>query len=85
MLSENTSLQFFCDKKTSSCHIKINHQERRTRMGRDNKQGQTNNARSLPQTPKNEKMSPRAAQEEFSRELAELEKLVLKRRGNMKK
>ena len=53
-------------------------------MGRDTKQGQTNNARALPQTPKKEKIPPKVAKEEFSRELAELEKLVLKRRGNLK-
>lgn len=51
-------------------------------MGRDNKQGQTNNASSLPQTPKQEKISARAAQEEFSRELSQLEQLVLERKRN---
>ncbi|MBB5148863.1 MULTISPECIES: YfhD family protein [Ureibacillus] len=53
-------------------------------MGRDNKQGQTNNASSLPQTPKQEKISARAAQEEFSRELSQLEQLVLERKRNKK-
>lgn len=47
-------------------------------MGRDNKQGQSNNKNSLPQTPKNQKIAPNKAKEEFSQELAELEKLVAK-------
>jgi hypothetical protein len=54
-------------------------------MGRDNKQGKTKNAEALPQTPKQEKIPARHAREEFSRELSELEKLVLKRRGKIKK
>lgn len=52
-------------------------------MGRDNKQGKTKNAEALPQTPKQEKIPPEFAQEEFSRELTDLEKLVLKRRGKI--
>lgn len=48
---------FQCDKKIASFPIQINYQERRSNMGRDNKQGQTNNASSLPQTPKQEKIS----------------------------
>ena len=47
-------------------------------MGRDNKQGQSNNKGSLPQTPKNQKMSPQKAKEEFSKELTALEKIVAK-------
>lgn len=75
---------FQCDKKIASFPIQINYQERRSNMGRDNKQGQTNNASSLPQTPKQEKISARAAQEEFSRELSQLEQLVLERKRNKK-
>lgn len=47
-------------------------------MGRDNKQGKSNNKNSLPQTPKNQKIAPNQVKEEFSRELTELEKLVAK-------
>ncbi|MEO4052008.1 YfhD family protein [Solibacillus sp. CAU 1738] len=47
-------------------------------MGRDNKQGKSNNKGSLPQTPKNQKIAPNKVQEEFSQELTELEKLVAK-------
>lgn len=49
-------------------------------MGRDNKQGTSNNKRALPQTPKKEKIPPEIAQEEFSKELAELEQLVNERK-----
>lgn len=47
-------------------------------MGRDNKQGQSNNKSTLPQTPKNEKIAPNHVKEEFSKELAELDKLTAK-------
>lgn len=52
-------------------------------MGRDNKQGQTNNASSLPQTPKQEK-SLLEPQEEFSRELSQLEQLCWKEKETKK-
>ncbi|QPR68676.1 YfhD family protein [Lysinibacillus macroides] len=41
-------------------------------MGRDNKQGQSNNKGSLPQTPKNQKIAPNKVSEEFSKEFMEL-------------
>lgn len=43
-------------------------------MGRDNKQGQSNNKDTLPQTPKNLKIKPSDIQEEFAKEFKELEK-----------
>lgn len=45
-------------------------------MGRDDKVGSSNNARSLPQTPKNQKIKPSAMKEEVAREFAELRKKV---------
>lgn len=47
-------------------------------MGRDNKQGQSNNKGSLPQTPKNQKIAPNKAQEEFSKEFTEIINSVTK-------
>lgn len=47
-------------------------------MGRDNKQGQSSNKGSLPQTPKNQKIAPNKVKEEFSSELMELGKLIPK-------
>ncbi|MCH7323703.1 YfhD family protein [Solibacillus sp. MA9] len=41
-------------------------------MGRDNKQGQSSNKGSLPQTPKNQKIAPNKAKEEFSKEFSDL-------------
>ncbi|MBE1555585.1 hypothetical protein [Sporosarcina limicola] len=41
-------------------------------MGRDNHKGASNNSRSLPQTPKNQKIRPSDMKEEISLELAEL-------------
>ncbi|SDN31958.1 YfhD-like protein [Psychrobacillus sp. OK028] len=43
-------------------------------MGRDNKQGQSNNKDTLPQTPKNLKIKPSDIREEFAKEFEELEK-----------
>lgn len=43
-------------------------------MGRDDHKGASNNAKSLPQTPKNQKIKPGNMKEEMSRELAELTK-----------
>ncbi|HWL24525.1 MAG TPA: hypothetical protein VNR38_12395 [Ureibacillus sp.] len=51
-------------------------------MGRDDSQGKSNNTRSLPQTPKNLKISPNKVHEEFAQELDELEELVKKAKGN---
>ncbi|WP_397538095.1 hypothetical protein [Rummeliibacillus pycnus] len=53
-------------------------------MGRDNKQGKSKNKRSLPQTPKNEKIAPQAAKEETAQELLELESLVAKNKQKNK-
>lgn len=47
-------------------------------MGRDNKQGQSNNKGSLPQTPKNQKIAPNKVKEEFSQELTDLVNSVAK-------
>lgn len=47
-------------------------------MGRDNKQGKSQNKGSLPQTPKNQKIAPNKVSEEFSKEFTELEKIVAK-------
>lgn len=44
-------------------------------MGRDNKQGSTNNSHSLPQTPKRQKIQPRDMKEEMAREFEELSNL----------
>ncbi|MBK3493829.1 YfhD family protein [Viridibacillus sp. YIM B01967] len=49
-------------------------------MGRDNKQGKSQNKSTLPQTPKNQKIAPNKVQEEFSQELADLEKLATKKK-----
>lgn len=43
-------------------------------MGRDNKQGRSNNKDTLPQTPKNQKIKPSNIQQEFAKEFKELEK-----------
>lgn len=50
-----------------------------TIMGRDNHQGASNNKNSLPQTPKNQKITPGDMKEEMSKELAELTKLAPKK------
>lgn len=49
-------------------------------MGRDDKQGSSNNKRALPQTPKNEKVPAERAHEEIADELAELQQLVRERK-----
>ncbi|MED3661653.1 YfhD family protein [Ureibacillus sp. FSL K6-8385] len=55
-------------------------------MGRDNQpQKNSKNAHSFPQTPKQQMIPAHRVNEEFSRELSELEKLVLKRRAKIKK
>lgn len=54
-------------------------------MGRDDSQGKSNNTRSLPQTPKNLKISPNKVNEEFSQELDELGELVRKAKNNTEK
>jgi len=54
-------------------------------MGRDDSQGKSNNTNSLPQTPKNLKISPNKVHEEFAQELDELEELVKKAKNNSKK
>lgn len=41
-------------------------------MGRDNKQGKSQNKGSLPQTPKTQKIAPNKAKEEFSKEFESL-------------
>lgn len=50
-------------------------------MGRDDKKGKSKNKRSLPQTPKNQKIAPNKMREEISRELNELDQFV----GNVMK
>lgn len=45
-------------------------------MGRDDKVGSSNNTRSLPQTPKNQKINPKDMKEEVAKEFAELKKKV---------
>lgn len=52
-------------------------------MGRDDKKGSSHNKDTLPQTPKNEKISPNKIREEFSREIAEIERAA--QRVNRKK
>lgn len=55
-------------------------------MGRDNKQGKSQNKDTLPQTPKNQKIKPNEIQEEFAREFGELElNESMKKRNNRKK
>lgn len=56
-----------------------------THMGRDNKQGQSNNKGSLPQTPKNQKIAPNKASEEFSQEFMELINSVAQNKNKKKK
>lgn len=53
--------------------------ERSFFMGRDNKQGSTNNSRSLPQTPKRQKIQPGDMKEEMAREFEELSNFKPKR------
>ncbi|WP_155592812.1 YfhD family protein [Lysinibacillus cavernae] len=54
-------------------------------MGRDNKQGQSNNKGSLPQTPKNQKIAPNKVSEEFSQEFMELINSVTQSKNKNKK
>ena len=54
-------------------------------MGRDNKQGQSNNKGSLPQTPKNQKIAPNKVSEEFSQEFMELINTVTHNKNKQKK
>ncbi|WP_016994872.1 YfhD family protein [Lysinibacillus boronitolerans] len=54
-------------------------------MGRDNKQGQSNNKGSLPQTPKNQKIAPNKVSEEFSQEFMELINTVTQNKNKQKK
>lgn len=53
-------------------------------MGRDNKQGQSANKGSLPQTPKNQKIAPNKVSEEFSQEFMNMINSVTKE-GKTKK
>lgn len=48
-------------------------------MGRDDSAGKGTNKQSLPQTPKNMKIKPEDVQEEFAKELAELDRSRSKR------
>jgi len=48
-------------------------------LGRDDNKTGGNNARSLPQTPKNQKIKPGDMNEEIAREFAELSSLMPKR------
>ncbi|MGN7118367.1 YfhD family protein [Lysinibacillus odysseyi] len=49
-------------------------------MGRDDKKGSSHNKDTLPQTPKNEKISPNKIREEFSKELVEIAKSASRQR-----
>ena len=51
-------------------------------MGRDDSKSKGTNKRSLPQTPKNQKIAPNKVSEEISNELNELHRLVEKRKNN---
>ncbi|MGE7915418.1 YfhD family protein [Lysinibacillus xylanilyticus] len=53
-------------------------------MGRDNKQGQSANKGSLPQTPKNQKIAPNKVNEEFSQEFMDLINSVTKEKKTKK-
>lgn len=62
-------------KRIDISHIKIERTKgKEIYMGRDNKQGKSNNKDSLPQTPKNLKIKPSDIREEFAKEFKELEK-----------
>ena len=52
-------------------------------MGRDDSKSKGTNKRSLPQTPKNEKIPPNKVREEISKELNELHEQVEKRKNDM--
>ena len=54
-------------------------------MGRDDSKSKGTNKRSLPQTPKNQKIAPNKVREEISEELNELHRLVEKRKNNTAK
>lgn len=49
-------------------------------MGRDDSKSKGTNKQSLPQTPKNQKIRPKDITEEFSKELAELDRKNHKRK-----
>ncbi|MEK4130733.1 hypothetical protein [Solibacillus sp. FSL W8-0372] len=54
-------------------------------MGRDDSTSKGTNKRSLPQTPKNEKIAPNKMREEIANELNELHRLVEKGKSNAAK
>ena len=51
-------------------------------MGRDDSKSKGTNKRSLPQTPKNQKIAPNKVTEEFAEELNQLHRLVEKRKNS---
>lgn len=57
-------------------HSRRNKHEEVLQLGRDDKKGTSNNAKSLPQTPKNQKIKPGDMKEEVAREFADLKKKV---------
>ena len=54
-------------------------------MGRDDSTSKGTNKRSLPQTPKNEKIAPNKMREEIANELNELHRLAEKGKSNAAK
>ena len=54
-------------------------------MGRDDSKSKGTNKRSLPQTPKNQKIAPNKVTEEFAEELNQLHRLVEKRKNSTAK
>lgn len=53
-------------------------------MGRDDSKSKGTNKRSLPQTPRNQKIQPNKIQEEIANELIELHELAEKSKMNKK-
>jgi len=54
-------------------------------MGRDDSKSKGTNKRSLPQTPKNQKIAPNKVREEIADEINELHQLVEKRKKQNEK
>jgi len=54
-------------------------------MGRDDSKSKGTNKRSLPQTPKNQKIAPNKVKEEIAAEFEQLHRLVEKRKNNKAK
>lgn len=54
-------------------------------MGRDDHKGKSNQSKSLPQTPKNQKIQPKDMKEELAKEFAELRRPKRHNKTNQKK